>query len=162
MKKIIAALIFSAVVLSGCSDTSSSGNPSSEKTASDITAAAEDMKEESPVEFRLGNSPDGELLLTGDHIAEAEPCITQDGSEKKFVVRIKLDEKGSEVMAEATKNAQEEPITISIWCNGEKLCSPIANAYLPDGSLIISGNYTVETANELAKKLCPSQEGEDE
>ncbi len=51
---------------------------------------------------------------------------------------------------------------ISVWYGGELLSCPEANAPIMDGNLYISGDFTLEEAKELADKLCPAQEGNEE
>ena len=161
MKKILTALLFSAIVLTGCGSTESSGESGS-SAAETSTAAPAESASESPVAFRLGESPDGELILTGEHITDATASMmyTDDGT--IYSVLVKMDVVGADAFAAATQNALEEPVKISVWYGGELLSSPAANAPIMDGNLYISGDFTLEEAKELADKLCPAQEGNEE
>ncbi len=155
MKKLFAVLIMSSVLLAGCE----SKKESSSETPASGTAAVTENNEESAaenlIEFRMGESADGELLLTEKDIAKAEPIIMVYNDTSKYDVSITFNENGTTIFQEATEKALEENVPISIWYEGEMIFAPTVTSVIHDGKINVSGDFDADEAAEIAKKICP-------
>lgn len=153
MKRFISVLTLSALVLAGCSDKSSSESCS--ESVPETTAASEAVSDsETSLEFRMGESSDGELILTEKNVktANASMMFDEKGSEK-YVITVELDEEGTQLFSEATEKAAENKDIISIWYNGELISAPAVNAHVTDGNMIISGDFDLDEAIEIAENI---------
>lgn len=103
---------------------------------------------------RLINGSEGETyvitrkaVVTGEHLVDASAGF-QDGMP---VVNFKFDSFGGKKFGEATaKNVGER---LAIVLDNEVISAPNINGPITGGSGIISGNFTIESANELAMLL---------
>ncbi len=160
MKKIIAALIFSAVVLSGCSDKDSSKNysaaPAEKTTAGEIIAETTEVEyvNDHRLIFRMGTDPDGTMILTEENVisSKAVAVINDDGI-MNHSVNLKFDQAGQDALAIATEKAAEKNSQISIWLDGEMISAPTVNYAITDGNALINGDFDSDKANELAEKI---------
>ena len=86
-------------------------------------------------------------VVTGEHLVDASAAF-ENGQP---VVSFKFDSFGSKKFGEATsKNVGER---LAIVLDNEVISAPNINSPITGGSGIISGNFTVESANELAMLL---------
>lgn len=94
---------------------------------------------------------DGAIVLEGADIAGAELGTQQDryGS-NSFVVKLTLTPDGTTKFAEATADAAAKGETIGIYYDGEIISAPKVNEPITDGSAVITGSFTAESAGSLA------------
>ncbi|MCL2840383.1 MAG: protein translocase subunit SecD [Defluviitaleaceae bacterium] len=90
---------------------------------------------------------DGNILLTGADVARAARMM--DGPE--VVVNISFTNEGTALFAEATRNNLGQPIHILM--DGELISSPMVNNVITDGSAVISGHFTMDSAQLLATQI---------
>lgn len=96
-------------------------------------------------ELTFRNS-DGDVLLSGSDVKSA--TVTTDQQTGYAQVALTMTDEGTKKFAEATTTYLNK--TISIYMDEEELVSPTVNATITDGKAVISGNYTVKKAKNLA------------
>lgn len=96
------------------------------------------------------NPKSKEVVLTGKEVKKASVGRDQDG---KFMISLEFNDKGTNAFAEATKELQPKQGIIYIFVNRNLLTSPRVQAVIPDGKAQITGDYTYESANELALRI---------
>ncbi len=87
-------------------------------------------------------------IVTGDQLTNAQASFNQNSQP---VVLFSFDSIGSKAFAEATKQNQGKRLAIVL--DNKLLSAPVVNEPILGGSGIISGNFTVESANDLALLL---------
>ncbi|MCL1884012.1 MAG: protein translocase subunit SecD [Defluviitaleaceae bacterium] len=90
----------------------------------------------------------GNVLLTGANVANAFRIVDPDTG---VAVSLSFDNEGTHLFAEATR--MNIGRTIAIFMDDELLSNPVVNSVITDGSAIISGNMTMESANDLATSI---------
>lgn len=85
-------------------------------------------------------------ILTGKHIASAR--ATQNTQNGEYSVAIQLDDEGTKLFADYTAAHQGE--SIYIYLDNTLLSYPTLSAHITDGSGVITGNFTLEEAKDLA------------
>ena len=97
---------------------------------------------------------DGEVILTGDQVKNAEVVFeTQKGNMPS--VSLEFNSEGAKAFAAATKEAaaasygSDENI-IAIVLDNEIISAPRVENEIPNGKAIITGNFTVDEASQLA------------
>lgn len=118
-----------------------------------INSTSEIQNPEDVVEF-LGKpavlqfkDPDGEVVMEGSDITKAQAMMTEKG---EYVVSFELSSEGSDKFYEATsKNVGKQ---ISIVLDDETISAPTVNEAISGGGQI-SGNFTLESAQELAMQI---------
>ena len=94
------------------------------------------------------------IILTGDDVEQATPYY--DGS-STYYVQLELKDSGKSKFAEATEAlysaTESERGTISIWLDDDLISYPRVDAVISDGVAVISGDFTAETAQDLANKI---------
>lgn len=114
----------------------------------------ETITDKNIIEFRKGSDySSSELIFDNDDIVEAHEILTDNFGDKIFSVEVKFDDEADEIFADVTEELVGTDIPISIWFNGELICAPIVNTKIETGSAIITGNFDVESASELAEKI---------
>ena len=98
------------------------------------------------LEFR---TIDGEVVITGDDVQSATAVTDAAGSEYK--VRLVLNESGKEAFAKAT--SENIGKTISIYLDDDVISSPRVNSAITGGEAVIEGNFTLDSARELASLI---------
>jgi len=94
----------------------------------------------------------GNVLLTGAHVSRASAAVQQTGhGVPEVVVNLEFNSEGTRLFADATRNNLGRPIMI--WMDDEMISSPIVNSVISDGTAVITGNFTSETANLLATQI---------
>lgn len=93
--------------------------------------------------------------LTGKNLKNAYPSSTQGSA---WEVAISFDSEGANKFAELTKNLAGTRRSIGIFLDNDLISAPIvdvkfATTGITGGNAVITGNFTVETANELAVQL---------
>ena len=69
----------------------------------------------------------------------------------EYVVQLEFDKEGTQAFSDAT-SAHVGDI-ISIVYDGEAVSSPRVNEAITDGKCVITGNFTIESAQELASYI---------
>ncbi len=85
--------------------------------------------------------------VSGEHLVDAQPSF----QEGEPVVSFKFDSIGGKKFGEATKNNIHERLAIVL--DNEVISAPEIQTAILGGSGIISGNFTVKSANDLALLL---------
>ncbi len=95
----------------------------------------------------------GTVILTGDMVKDATKQVgaMQKGDVAMPYVALEFDEQGKQKFAEATKTNIGKPIYIMM--DEEIISAPIVQAEITDGRASISGNFTGESAEELASLI---------
>ncbi len=94
--------------------------------------------------------------MTGKNLKDARPSPTQAGN--AWEVAIRFDDAGGQKFAELTKNLAGTGRSIGIFLDNNLVSAPVvgvefASTGISGGSAVITGNFTVETANDLAVQL---------
>ncbi|MFA6866134.1 MAG: protein translocase subunit SecD [Clostridia bacterium] len=91
---------------------------------------------------------DGTVLITGEeHLKDCFASM----SDSEYVIKLEFNDAGAQAFADATEANLNK--TIDIYIDGEKVMSPTVNSVISDGNAIIEGNYTYDTANDMAVRL---------
>lgn len=88
------------------------------------------------------------VMLSGDMLVHASSTFDQGGQP---AVSFRFNSLGGRKFAEITKNNVGKPFAIVL--DNKVLSAPVINEPIPSGSGIISGNFTPESATELALLL---------
>lgn len=92
--------------------------------------------------------------LTGKQLKRATADIQAAGSSSlsnEVVVRLQFDEEGTKLFSELTSaNIGKQ---IAIFLDGEVLSAPTVQTAITNGEAIITGNFTADSAKELATRL---------
>ncbi len=103
--------------------------------------------------------PDGEMVLTGDNVRNAEAIYqTHPSGRKEPVVSLELDSEGAGRFADVTGAIMEIPDvqgyqperSISIVLDEDVISAPEVQAHITDGKAIINGMPNIEAAADLA------------
>jgi preprotein translocase subunit SecD len=89
------------------------------------------------------------VMISGDQLIDAQQGFEQQSN--RAVVNIRFDAQGGRRFARTTQENVGKPFAIIL--DGKVLSAPRINEPILGGSAQISGNFTVETANELAIAL---------
>ena len=135
------------------------------ETDFDPEQAVKELGETAQLTFRYGTEtttnedgetvPAGEVVLTGDDVKSAGTGATQDDTTKEatWMVTLDLNDSGTEKFYNATSALYQDNGKISIWMDNTMVSAPSVNAVISDGKASISGNFTYESAKELADKI---------
>ena len=130
----------------------------------DPGAAVKELGEMAELTFRKGTDsiedeegnpvPTGEIVLNGEDIAEAgyteQP---NDYGDLQWVVTLSLNANGKEKFASATGELAGTDTPISIWMDNTMISAPSVNSAITDGNAVITGNFTSESAKQLADQI---------
>lgn len=114
----------------------------------DPSGILEIIGEPTSVRFVLDNT--NETVITGENVSSADAYYDPQNG---YVVRLVLDSEGRRKFGEATTNHQGETMSIYIGDSTTALSSPTINSAITNGEAIISGNFTSESAQELANQI---------
>lgn len=94
--------------------------------------------------------------LSGKNLKDARPSPTQSGN--SWEVALRFDDLGGNKFAELTKKLAGTGRSIGIFLDENLISAPVvgpefATTGITGGSAVITGNFTIETANELAVQL---------
>lgn len=117
----------------------------------DPAAAVDELGQMSELTFRYGTDVDGDVILTGSSVEEAAPGYDQQNSQ--WVVQLSLNDSGKEAFATATAQQAATGGYISIWMDDNCVSSATVNETISNGNAVISGNFTAESAKELADQI---------
>ncbi len=106
--------------------------------------------------------PDGNVIMTGEDVDTATAKYDQisQNSAAESYVELKLKDSGVEKFSEATgrlAGQAEGSNYISIMLDDQVISSPRVQTQITDTTCIISGNFTVESARELASLIRAGQ-----
>lgn len=125
------------------------------ETSFDPEKAIQELGETALLTFREGTDADGALILEGKDVQNAQVMVTSssDGSTAagQPVIELKLNADGTKKFADAT--ARLIGGTISIWMDDQIISAPVVQNAIPDGQAMITGQFTPQTAKELADKI---------
>ncbi len=93
----------------------------------------------------------GEVILTGDQVAGAQPGINDSNGQQEYVVSLRFTEQGAAAFAEATsKNVGK---IIYIIYDNEIKSFPRVQTEITDGACVITGIESYEEAENLAATI---------
>lgn len=92
--------------------------------------------------------PDGSVVVSGSQVSKAEVVI--DTQTNQPSISLEFDSEGSKQFAEATRLLAPTNDPIFIILDDEVISSPTVNDEIPNGMAQITGNFTIESASELA------------
>lgn len=100
-------------------------------------------------------NPDKKVVLTGENIVDAKVVYKKDPLKGDIpVVSIEMDNEGSEIFYELTKQlsalSSQIEKTVYIVLDGEVISAPAVVEPIENGKPIIDGDFTFEEANNLA------------
>ena len=97
---------------------------------------------------------DGNVVLSGTEIAEAQPATQQDSmGNSEFVVALTMTEEGTKKFAEATKKAAPNQDIIYIIYDDEVVSAPSVQSEITDGQCVIQGMESYEEAESLSSVI---------
>lgn len=97
---------------------------------------------------------DGSIVLTGTEVEDAQARAQQDSmGNVENVVALTLNAAGTEAFAEATRKAYDNGESIAIYYDEELVSVPNVLAVITDGNAVISGQKSVEEAQQLASTI---------
>ena len=106
----------------------------------------EDLGKPGSLEFQL---EDGTVILDGTHVTSAEAASQKDNmNNTEYVVQLEFDKEGTEKFGDATSANVGK--NIAIVYDGETISAPRVKEAITDGKCVISGSFTIESAQELA------------
>lgn len=128
----------------------------------DIQEAIRDLGQQDVLTFHEGSStdsdgnPTGDVLLTGDDVESATAIINSQTNEPGVSIKftdtgVNGEASGREKFAQATADLVGQ--TISIWMDDTLLSNVRISTAIDNGEAAISGNFTVETAKEMADQI---------
>ncbi|MBR2950156.1 MAG: protein translocase subunit SecD [Lachnospiraceae bacterium] len=118
---------------------------------SDANAILEELGKPGSLVFQ---DKDGNVVLTGTEVSDAQAGYTQDNMGNQMaVVQLTLNEEGTKKFAEATRKAAPNRDIIYIIYDGQIVSAPAVNDEIANGSAIISGMGTFEAADRLASTI---------
>ena len=131
----------------------------------DPSASVKELGEMASLTFRKGTDsttdeegntiPTGEIVLEGGDIANARAVYraNDDSGTYENLIELNLNPSGKSKFAEATAELAGTGTPISIWMDNTMISSPTVNSAMTDGSAVITGNFTDESANKLANQI---------
>lgn len=97
---------------------------------------------------------DGSAVLTGTDVKDAQAgSITNSMGNSEVIVDLSMTEEGTKKFADATTKAYQKGESLGIYYDGNIISAPTVQAALTDGKAQISGNFTFESAEQLASTI---------
>ncbi|MCH8282426.1 MAG: hypothetical protein IIC96_17305 [Chloroflexi bacterium] len=95
---------------------------------------------------------DSDTLLTGEDVVNAFASTNTQG---EWVVNIQFGSRGAGIFSELTERifTQQDTKRIAIFLDENELFAPVARAWIRDGRIQITGNFSREDASTLAIQL---------
>lgn len=103
--------------------------------------------DERPSTWTLAKTSDGKAL-NDKYLTRAGVSFTQAGSPQ---VDLMFNEEGKKIFGDLTKRLIGKPI--AIFVGGELLTAPTVQAVISDGRAVITGDYTIKSAQDLANGI---------
>ncbi len=94
---------------------------------------------------------EGNLILTGEDVKDAKAKMIDGQVGKEYVVELTLNDAGSTKFEEAT--GANVGRALIIYLDGIPISAPTVNQQIFGNSCIISGNFTQDSATELASQI---------
>lgn len=94
-------------------------------------------------------SPEGEELLTGEDVKDAQAGINPDTGKPE--ISLEMNESGTQKFADATEKYINQKI--SIYMDEELLTDPTVNSVITEGKAVITGSATLEEATSRANLI---------
>lgn len=95
------------------------------------------------------------VLMDGSYVEDAKAGINQDtaskGGANDYAVFLDLNDEGAKKFAEITEKYNGQ--VVSIWMDDIMLSAPTIQSVISNGSAQITGNFTAESATDLANKI---------
>ena len=113
--------------------------------AEDAQQAIDSIGKTAQLQFIM---PDGSVVVSGAEVTNADVSI--DTRNNQPFVSLEFNSEGSKKFAEATRNLAPTNEPIFIVLDGEVISSPRVNEEIPNGQAQVTGNFTIESASELA------------
>ncbi|AIE74075.1 MULTISPECIES: protein translocase subunit SecD [unclassified Synechocystis] len=94
--------------------------------------------------------------LTGKNLTDARPSPNQAGN--AWEVALRFDEEGGQKFAELTQAVAGTGRSLGVFLDNDLISAPVvgvefANTGITGGAAVITGNFTIDTANDLAVQL---------
>lgn len=93
----------------------------------------------------------GNVILTGDQVADAQPGVSQQTGTDNYVVSLTFTESGTKAFAEATTRLVGQQIAIVY--DGKVYSDPVVNQAITGGQAQITGMRDYDTAKNLASTI---------
>ena len=129
----------------------------------DPEAAVEELGEMAELTFREGHETDEyglptgvteeNVIVTGDMVVSATAVAWEENGQYQFGVALEFNEEGTAAFAEATERLAGTGEVISIWMDDTCISYPTVESAITDGKSSITGNFTYESAKDLADKI---------
>lgn len=103
--------------------------------------------DEKPSTWKAAQTADGKVL-NDKYLVSAGVGFTQGGTPQ---VELTFNDEGKKIFGELTKRLLGRQI--AIFVGGELLTAPTVQAVIPDGRAVITGQYTIQSAQELANNI---------
>lgn len=103
--------------------------------------------DERPSEWMAAKTADGKVL-NDQYLQTAGVGFTQVGQAQ---VELLFNEEGKKIFAELTKRLKGKEI--AIFVGGQLLTAPTVQEVIPDGRAVITGGYTIDSAQKLANDI---------
>ena len=116
----------------------------------DAATAVKELGETAQLSFYLGSDNSGTPFMDGSVVKSAEAGYNE---ENGYVVQLKLNDEGAEKFAQATAQAASSGSNISIYMDNTAVSTASCNQAITGGEAIIYGNFTSDSAKELARKI---------
>ena len=100
-----------------------------------------------PAELEFKDS-EGSVLIEGSKHLEDAYVSLYNGA---YAINLVFNGEGTTAFAEATQNNIGK--TLSIYINGEEIMAPTVQSAITDGQAVITGNYTMQQAEQIATQL---------
>ncbi len=119
---------------------------SANETTFDPMAAINKLGKTAVLSFCADTDKSKVLLSGSKDIASASVAIDE---KNNYVVSLKFTDSGMSKFSEATGKYQQ----ISIWMDDEMISAPTVDEKITSNNAIITGNFTAETAQDLANQI---------
>ena len=97
---------------------------------------------------------DGSIVLEGTDVSDAQAgTLTDSMQNSSFGVSLNMTSEGTSKFADATRKAYQNGESIGIYYDGSIISAPDVQAVITDGRAQITGNYTYESAEQLASTI---------
>ncbi len=144
------------VELAGIKDINEAKNMISETPFLEFKTEKQIEAEQIPQEMLDENMPPQPQIyfvptgLSGKNLKNASVQFKDQGLSEPEV-SLKFDEEGTKLFAEITKNNVGK--RVAIYLDGEIITAPTVQTEILNGEAVVTGNYTVEEAKNLVKRL---------
>ena len=135
-----------------------------DETEFDPQAAIQELGATALLTFREGSETDDEgkptgvtadIQIEGKNVVQAEALYgpISETSGNVYYISLEFDDEGAQAFSDLTTRLASENGSISIWMDDEMISNATVNEAITDGRAIISGNFTHDSATELANKI---------